>query len=74
MRYRASNGVTVPVVLSQEQARADYERALATSGMAVEGVFGKVFEVCVVAVNGAGRPVQVARTVYVPWPDGDRRV
>lgn len=62
MKYRASNGITGAVELTEDQARADYERA-----QHVTGKFGGRF--VVIPVGEYGRPLTCAATTYTPIPE-----
>lgn len=66
MRYRASNGVTVPVVLSQEQARAHYDQA-----EHVAGKWGARFVTYLIGTNSRGQSLPVAPTFYTPLLEDD---
>ncbi len=64
--YRASNGVTSAVVLTEAQARADFEAA-----EHVEGKFRSRFVTYLVGTNALGQRLPMAPTFYVPLIEGD---
>lgn len=66
VKYRASNGITGAVELTEEQAREHFEQA-----QHVTGEFGGRFIVC--PVGEMGHVLTVASTVYEPIPEPPRR-
>lgn len=64
--YRASNGITSAVVLTEAQARADFEAA-----EHVEGKFPGRFVTYLVGTNARGQRLPMAPTFYVPLIEGD---
>ena len=66
MRYRASNGITASTVLTEHEARADYEAAAYVSG-----AFGERFVIC--PLGEYGRLLTCAATEYTPVKEPSAR-
>jgi hypothetical protein len=66
VKYLANNGITGAVVLTEDEARADYERA-----PRVVGEFGREFTTY--PVGEYGHVLMCAATAYTPVKEAPRR-